>query len=24
MKERRRHAPVHHHEGWNSILIEDN
>lgn len=24
MKERRRHAPVHHHEGWNSILIEEN
>jgi hypothetical protein len=24
MKERRRHAPMHHHEGWNSILIEEN
>jgi two-component system, sensor histidine kinase LadS len=22
MKERRRHVPVHHHEGWNSILVE--
>jgi two-component system, sensor histidine kinase LadS len=22
MKERRRHMPVNHHEGWNSILIE--
>lgn len=22
MKERRRHAPIHHHEGWNSILME--
>lgn len=23
MKERRRHTPVHQHEGWNSILIEE-
>jgi two-component system, sensor histidine kinase LadS len=22
MKEHRRHAPIHHHEGWNSILLE--
>jgi len=22
MKERRRHTPIHHHEGWNSILVE--
>jgi hypothetical protein len=21
MKEKRRHAPIHHHEGWNSILM---